>query len=195
MMTLQQLAAAISQRSEGRYEVQLADEMELPEVEHASLILRLKRARIEKAGWRTVLLIELPSHLAQEAHQWAASVRDVLPEPETSDLFMFIILQEATHDEAIRIETDDRFCRKVVARQQETPMEFLDRTFLAALDPPGNVETLSDPLVAALQALSSAQSWTRDHIDFWKTELLSTTNGADVARSLRASMTGSEDQQ
>ncbi|HBP5406593.1 ABC-three component system middle component 1 [Pseudomonas aeruginosa] len=195
MMTLQQLAAAISQRSEGRYEVQLADEMELPEVEHASLILRLKRARIEKAGWRTVLLIELPSHLAQEAHQWAASIRDVLPEPETSDLFMFIILQEATHDEAIRIETDDRFCRKVVARQQETPMEFLDRTFLAALDPPGNVETLSDPLVAALQALSSAQSWTKDHIDFWKTELLSTTNGADVARSLRASMTGSEDQQ
>ncbi len=195
MMTLQQLAAAISQRSEGRYEVQLADEMELPEIEHASLILRLKRARIEKAGWRTVLLIELPSHLAQEAHQWAASIRDVLPEPETSDLFMFIILQEATHDEAIRIETDDRFCRKVVARQQETPMEFLDRTFLAALDPPGNVETLSDPLVAALQALSSAQSWTKDHIDFWKTELLSTTNGADVARSLRASMTGSEDQQ
>ncbi|GAB7558422.1 hypothetical protein nrt1_26170 [Pseudomonas aeruginosa] len=195
MMTLQQLAAALSQRSEGRYEVKLADEMELPEVEHASLILRLKRARIEKAGWRTVLLIELPSHLAQEAHQWAASIRDVLPEPETSDLFMFIILQEATHDEAIRIETDDRFCRKVVARQQETPMEFLDRTFLAALDPPGNVETLSDPLVAALQALSSAQSWTRDHIDFWKTELLSTTNGADVARSLRASMTGSEDKQ
>lgn len=195
MMTLQQLAAAISQRSEGRYEVQQADELELPEVEHASLILRLKRARIDKAGWRTVLLIELPSHLAQEAHQWAASIRDVLPEPETSDLFMFIILQGATHDEAIRIETDDRFCRKVVARQQETPMEFLDRTFLAALDPPGNVETLSDPLVAALQALSSAQSWTKDHIDIWKTELLSTTNGADVARSLRASMTGSEDQQ
>lgn len=195
MMTLQELAAAISQRSEGRYEVQLADEMELPKVEHASLILRLKRARIEKAGWRTVLLIELPSHSAQAAHQWAASIRDVLPEPETSDLFMFIILQEATHDEAIRIETDDRFCRKVVARQQETPMEFLDRTFLATLDPPGNVETLSDPLVAALHALSSAQSWTKDHIDFWKTELLSTTNGADVARSLRASMTGSEDQQ
>ncbi|MBD9616247.1 ABC-three component system middle component 1 [Pseudomonas sp. PDM07] len=195
MMTLQQLAAAIRQRAEGRYEVQLADEMELPEVDHDSIILRLKRAHIEKAGWRTVLLIELPSHSAQAAHQWAASVRDVLPEPETSDLFMFMILRETSPDEAIRIETDDRFCRKVVARQQETPMEFLDRTFLAALEPPGNVETLSDPLVAALQALSSAQSWTRDHIDVWKTELLSTASGADVARSLRASMTGSEDQQ
>lgn len=195
MMTLQQLAQAISQRSEGRYLVQLADEMGLPEVDHASLILRLKRAHIERAGWRTVLLIELPSHSAKATHQWAASVRDVLPEPETSDLFMFIILKEGTHDEAIRIETDDRFCRKVVARQQETPIEFLDRTFLAALDPPGNAETLSEPLVAALQALSSAQSWTKSHINFWKTELLSNTNGADIARSLRASMTGSEDQQ
>ncbi|WLH36084.1 hypothetical protein PSH79_02010 [Pseudomonas sp. FP2196] len=195
MMTLQQLTAAISLRAEGRYEVQLADAMELPEVDHASQILRLKRARIDKAGWRTVLLIELPSHAVQAAHQWAANVRDVLPEPETSDLYMFIILRDTTHDEATRIETDDRFCRKVVARQQEMPIEFLDRTFLAALDPPGEVETLSDPLVAALQALSSAQSWTKDHIDFWKTELLSTTNGADVARSLRESMAGSEDQQ
>jgi hypothetical protein len=195
MMTLQQLTAAISLRAEGRYEVQLADAMEFPEVDHASQILRLKRARIDKAGWRTVLLIELPSHAVQAAHQWAANVRDVLPEPETSDLYMFIILGDTTHDEATRIETDDRFCRKVVARQQETPIEFLDRTFLAALDPPGEVETLSDPLVAALQALSSAQSWTKDHIDFWKTELLLTTNGADVARSLRESMAGSEDQQ
>lgn len=195
MMTLQQLAAAISQRAEGRYEVHLADSMELPEVEHTSEILRLKRARIDKAGWRTVLLIELPSHAVQAAHQWAADVRDVLPEPETSDLYMFLVINGASNDEAVRIETDDRFCRKVVARQLEKPMDFLDRTFLAALDPPGDVETLSDPLLAALKALSTAKPWTDDHIDFWKTELLSTTNGADVVRSLRESMAGSEDHQ
>lgn len=195
MMTLQQLAAAISRRAEGRYEVHLADSMELPEVEHTSEILRLKRARIDKAGWRTVLLIEIPSHAVQAAHQWAADVRDVLPEPETSDLYMFLVINGASNDEAVRIETDDRFCRKVVVRQQETPMDFLDRTFLAALDPPGDVETLSDPLLAALKALSSAKPWTDDHIDLWKTELLSTTNGADVVRSLRESMAGSEDQQ
>lgn len=35
MMTLQQLAAAIRQRSAGRYEEQLTDGMELPEVDHA----------------------------------------------------------------------------------------------------------------------------------------------------------------
>lgn len=195
MMTLQELTLAISRRAEGRYEVHQAEAMELPEVDHSSLVLRLKRAHIAKAGWRTVLLIELPSHSVQAAYQWAANVRDVLPEPETSDLFMFMVLREASHDEASRIETDDRFCRKVVARQKETPMELLDRTFLAALEPPGNVETLSDPLVAALESLSSAQSWTRDHIDSWKRELLSAASGADVARSLRESMTGREDQQ
>lgn len=195
MMTFQQLRAAIIQRAEGRYEVHPAEAMELPKVKHTSEILRLKRSSIDKAGWRTVLLIELPSHLVKAAHQWAADIRDVLPEPETSDLYMFIILRETTDDEATRIETDDRFCRKVVTRQEETPMGFLDRTFLAALDPPGNVETLSDPLVAALQALSSTQSWTKDHIERWKTELLSTTNGADVARLLRESMTKSDDQQ
>lgn len=195
MITLQQMTTAISQRAKGRYEIQLADAIEFPEVEHTSQILRLKRVGLEKAGWRTVLLIELPSHAIQAAHQWAASIRDVLPEPETSDLYMFIILLGTTPDEATRIETDDRFCRKVVVRLQETPMAFLDRTFLAALDPPGDVEALSDPLVAALQALSSAHVWTKDHIDLLKTELLSTTNGADVVRSLRASMAGSEDKQ
>jgi hypothetical protein len=195
MMTFQQLKAAINQRAEGRYEVCLAKAMELPEVEHTSEILRLKRSSIDNAGWRTLLLIELPSKLVKAAHQWAADIRDVLPEPETSDLYMFIILRETTHDEATRIETDDRFCRKVVTRQEETAMQFLDRTFLAALDPSGNDETLSDPLVAALHALSSSQAWTKDHVDRWKTELLSTTNGADVARLLWESMTNSENQQ
>jgi len=195
MMTFQQLTAAINQRAKSRYDVHVAKPMELPKVEHTSEILRLRRTSLEKAGWRTLLLIELPSHSVQAAHQWAASIRDVLPEPETSDLYMFMILRDTTQDEATRIETDDRFCRKIVARQQETPVEFLDRTFLATLDPPGDGKKLSDPLVAALNSLSEAQPWTREHIDRWKTELLSTTNGADVARLLRKSMTGSKDEQ
>lgn len=102
MMIIQQLTAAISQRAEDRYEIQLADAIEFPEVEHTSQIWRLKRVGLEKAGWRTVLLIELPSHAVQAAHQWAASIRDVLPEPETSNLYMFIILLGTTPDEATR---------------------------------------------------------------------------------------------
>lgn len=195
MMKLQQLTAAISQRAEGRYEVHLADAVDLPEVEHSSEILRLKRSRIDKAGWRTVLLIELPSSAVQAAHQWAADVRDVLPEPETSDLYMFLVISDVTNDEATRIETDERFCRKIVARQSEAVMDFLDRTFLAALDPPGDVETLSDPLISALNSLSAAHPWTGPHITALKAELLSNTSGADVVRVLSDSLGSSEDQQ
>lgn len=195
MMKLQQLTAAISQRAEGRYEVHLADAVDLPEVEHSSEILRLKRSRIDKAGWRTVLLIELPSSAVQAAHHWAADVRDVLPEPETSDLYMFLVISDVTNDEATRIETDERFCRKIVARQSEAVMDFLDRTFLAALDPPGDVETLSDPLISALNSLSAAHPWTGPHITALKAELLSNTSGADVVRVLSDSLGSSEDQQ
>ncbi|MGQ7245520.1 ABC-three component system middle component 1 [Salinicola sp. V024] len=194
MMTLQQLAAAISQRAEGRYEVHVTDAMDLPGAEHTSEILRLKRSWIDKAGWRTVLLIELQSSAVQAAHQWAADVRDVLPEPETSDLYMFLLINDVTNDEAVRIETDDRFCRKVVARQSEDVMDFLDRTFLAALDPPGNVETLSDPLVSALKSLSDDLPWTAPYISVWKAELLSNTSGVDVVRVLSDSLRSSEDQ-
>lgn len=195
MMTLQQLAAAIRQRAEGRYEVYPVDTIELPEVEHTSEILRLKRSRIDKAGWRTILLIELPLSAVQAAHQWAANVRDVLPEPETSDLYMFMVISDVINDEAARIETDDRFCRKFVARQPETAVDFLDRTFLAALDPPGNVETLSDPLISALNSLSAAHPWTDSHITAWKAELLANTSGADVVRVLSDSLDSNEDQQ
>ncbi|MBP0945003.1 ABC-three component system middle component 1 [Pseudomonas alliivorans] len=195
MVTLEELATATAQRAEGRYEIRLLDKDELPEVEHSSTVMRLRRAGIDKAGWRTVLLIELPSFAVQSAHHWAANVRDVLPEPETSDLYMFLVIGQVSNDEATRIETDDRFCRKVVVRQLETESEFLDRTFLASLEPPGNAESLSDPLVSALKTLTSTHIWTETLVPAWRSELLSNANGADVVKALRDSMTASKDQQ
>jgi hypothetical protein len=195
MVTLEELATAIAQRAERRYEVRLLDEDELPGVEHFSCIVRLKRAGIEKAGWRTVLMVEVPSWAIKSAHQWAANVRDMLPEPETSDLYMFMVVDEVANDEVTRIETDDRFCRKFVARPSETALEFLDRTFLASLEPPGNAESLSDPLVSALKTLTSKLTWTESLVPAWRSELLSSTSGADVVKALRESMAEIKDQQ
>lgn len=195
MMTLEHLTMAINQRAESRYQVQVADAFELPDVDHPSTVLRLKRQRSTNAGWRTVLLIQLPSTALQAAYQWSADVRDVLPEPETSDLYMFMLIGDTSDNEAARIETDDRFCRKVVARQSEEPLDFLDRTFLASLDPPGNVETLSDPLVSALKAMVKSHPWTGRHMSAWKAELLSTANGGDVVQILSDSVISSENQQ
>ena len=195
MMTLEDLTTAISQRAENRYQVQAAEAIELPDVDHPSTILRLKRQRNTNAGWRTVLLIEVPSSSLQAAYQWSADIRDVLPEPETSDLYMFMLIGDISDNEAARIETDDRFCRKVVARQLEDALDFLDRTFLAALDPPGNVETLSDPLISAFKAMVKSHPWTGRHMAVWKTELLSTSNGGDVVQILSDSVISSENQQ
>ncbi|MEP9317724.1 ABC-three component system middle component 1 [Pseudomonas sp. LABIM340] len=194
MLTLQEVAGAIIQRVEGRYDVcpQDVTELMLPEVDYDSHVLRLKRSHIERAGWRTVLLIELPLTALQAANQWAADVRDVLPEPETADLYMFLMISGIAKDDAARIETDDRFCRKVVVRESEAAGDFLNRTFLAVLDPAGDVETLSDPLVSALNTLSNAHPWSAPHIAAWKTQLLTNQNGADVVRVLTDSLSESE---
>ncbi|EGH27730.1 hypothetical protein PSYJA_01314 [Pseudomonas syringae pv. japonica str. M301072] len=194
MLTLQELASAIIQRVEGRYDVCPRDvtELMLPEVEYDSHVLRLKRSHIERAGWRTVLLIELPLTALQAANQWAADVRDVLPEPETADLYMFLMIGGIAKDDAARIETDDRFCRKVVVRESEAAGDFLNRTFLAALDPAGDVETFSDPLVSALNTLSNARPWSVPHIAVWRAQLLTNKNGVDVVRILTDSLSESE---
>lgn len=194
MLTLQEVASAIIQRVEGRYDVCPRDvtELILPEVDYESGVIRLKRSHIEKAGWRTILLIELPLTALQAANQWAADVRDVLPEPETADLYMFLMIRGIAKDDAARIETDDRFCRKVVVRESEVAGDFLNRTFLAALDPAGDVETLSDPLVSALNALTKAHPWSAPHIAAWKAELLTNQNGADVVRVLTDSLSEDE---
>lgn len=194
MLTLQELTSAIIQRVEGRYDVCPRDvtELMLPEVEYDSHVLRLKRSHIERAGWRTVLLIELPLTALQAANQWAADVRDVLPEPETADLYMFLMISGIAKDDAARIETDDRFCRKVVVRESEAAGDFLNRTFLATLDPAGDVEMLSDPLVSALNTLSNERPWSVPHIAAWRTQLLTNQNGADVVRVLIGSLSESE---
>lgn len=194
MLTLQELTGAIIQRVEGRYDVCPKDvkELMLPEVEYDSHVLRLKRSHIKGAGWRTVLLIELPLTALQVANQWAADVRDVLPEPETADLYMFLMISDISKDYAARIETDDMFCRKVVVRESEAAGDFLNRTFLAALDPAGDVEALSDPLASALHTLSTAHPWSAPHIAAWRAQLLTNKNAADVVRVLTDSLSESE---
>lgn len=197
MLTVHEVVEAIIQRAEGRYDVMPAEEsvmLSYPKVECKAGAYRLKRSTMTGAGWRTVLLIELPLTSIQVAFHWSADVRDVLPEPETADLYMFLMINNISEDDAARIETDDRFCRKVVVRESEDVMDFLDRTFLAALDPAGDIETLSDPLVSALTELSTVHPWVSTHITSWKEHLLSTSSGAEVVQIFNSALNGSEEQ-
>ncbi|BBO56429.1 ABC-three component system middle component 1 [Cobetia sp. AM6] len=196
MMTIQGVIAAIAKRVEGRYEEPVINQ-ELfcfpdPGVEFETC--RLKRINRPNAGFKTILIVDLSyeSSSLQAAFRLAADVRDILPEPETADLYMFMLIRKIPFEDATRIETDDRFCRKVVAKESEKVDELLDRTFLSSLSLTTISEGLNDPLLAALASLGDTHPWTLRHLDSWRNSLLSGKNGSEIADELRKQAFDSE---
>lgn len=199
MLTIPEMVAAISKRAEGRYEVSLSDTLELesPLIEIDSTTVQLKRVNQEGAGWRTVLIAAFTYDQAKilDAFRWAADVRDMLAEPQTADLYMFMLIEGIASEDAARLETDDRFCIKVVIREQEDVDSFLDRSFLATLSPASSSDNISDPLLASLDSLGVAHSWVVPHLDTWRELLLSGKSGSDIAEALKVAAFGDEDSQ
>jgi len=197
MIEISELVSAIQQRAQGRYDVCAPQAIDLPaplaKMEFETI--QLKRVNQQGAGWRTVLIAAFPFELAniQGAFRWAADVRDMLPEPQTADLYMFLLIEDVDSEDAARLETDDRFCRKVVAREQESVSSFLDRSFLASLAPAGSSDGITDPLLAALESLKKAHSWVEPHLPEWHGLLLSGRAGADIADALKRVTYGDED--
>lgn len=199
MPTIHQLVTSIAERAEGRYEVHLpdADEMVSPSLDISISAIRLKRVNRETAGWRTVLLTAFRNDHKniQSAFRWAADVRDILAEPQTADLYMFMLIDGIESEDAARLETDDRFCRKMVMREGESIDSFLDRSFLASLTPLVGPNNISDPLLASLTTMCQAHSWVEPYIETWRELLLSENSGNEIVRSLRTVTFGGKDSQ
>lgn len=188
MLDIPEMVSAITTRAEGRYEVFTPESVELAPLsdEFTFAVIQLKRANQEMAGWRTILITALPFDAGkiQQAFRWAADVRDTLAEPQTSDLYMFMLIEGIASEDAARLETDDRFCRKIVVREQEDVESFLDRSFLATLTPASTSGSISDPLSAAMGALVAAHTWVEPHHNTWREILLSGQSGSEIANSL-----------
>jgi hypothetical protein len=197
MLTIPEMVAAISKRAEGRYETLSSNNVEpaSPSTEFESATVQLKRVNQDGAGWRTVLIAAFPFDSAkiQDAFRWAADVRDMLVEPQTADLYMFMLIEGIAPEDAARLETDDRFCRKIVVREQEDVSSFLDRSFLAPLSPAGNANDISDPLLASLNSLALAHSWVAPHLEVWRELLLSGRSSSDIAEALNVAAFGEKD--
>jgi hypothetical protein len=195
MTTVNEIIAAIAARAEGRYEVSCTEDELLSLFTDAGNagVCRLRRLNAD-AGWRTILISSLAFESAsiQAVRRWAADVRDVLPEPQTADLYMFLVIEGIPGEEASRIETDDRFCRKVVLRASESVNDFLDRTFLATLSPVGESGAIGDPLLAALFAMAGKHPWTEPQLSVWRELLVSGKSGSEVAQYLDAVASGRE---
>ncbi|WP_413741887.1 ABC-three component system middle component 1 [Sodalis sp. RH15] len=197
MPTISEIVTAILTCAEGRYEVSLSNAFELasPSIEIDSTTVQLKRINREGAGWRTVLIAAIPFDSAkiQSAFRWAADVRDMLAEPQTADLYMFLLIENIASEDAARLETDDRFCRKVVIRVQEDIDSFLNRTFLATLSVAGESDNIVDPLLASLNSLSLAHTWVEPHLEKWRELLLSGQSGDDIVKALKVAAFGDRD--
>ncbi|GEM_PF-604252 len=197
MPTIQELVTAITKRAEGRYEVHLVDEDEMvsPSIDIGMTAIQLRRINRENAGWRTVLITAFPSNKdnIQSAFRWAADIRDLLAEPQTADLYMFMLIDGVESEDAARFETDDRFCRKVVLRKHEDIDSFLDRSFLASLTPARDGNDISDPLLASLNSMCQAHNWVKPHLEKWRELLLSEKSGDEIVNSLRDMTFGEKD--
>ncbi len=96
-------------------------------------VVRLRRTGAARGGWRTMLVASLPNaDQLGKALRWTADVREELPDPEASDLYLLIVGPGLDELDPETIESDEHFCRKLVQRtSEETPNAMLDRTFLA----------------------------------------------------------------
>ena len=187
MMSVDDMISAISNRAHGRFSVSRGAEDLFPldqPIPHAH-VCRLQRVG-SSIGWRTILVASMhfSPESVQAAYRWAADVREQLSEPETADLYMFMLIDEIPDEEAARIETDDRFCRKVVLRNWESVNDLLDRTFLAGLSPDGVTSPIGDPLQTALASLAVEHPWTQGYLGTWRDILLSGKTGADLGSEL-----------
>lgn len=189
-MSIEATISAIEARAFGRFTVSAGDKnlllapSDFPRVTGAS-VRRLRRSDTA-GGWRTILIakVEFTSEAIQDLYRWAADVRAQLHEPETADLYLFMLVTDIPDEEASRIETDDRFCRKIVLRRAETIGDLLDRTFLATVAQDASTGTIGDPLQAALVGVADEHPWLQAHLSLWREVLLSGLTGDDLALAL-----------
>lgn len=137
---------------------------------------------------KTILIAELKeiSELKDVLH-WTASVKDILLDPESSDLYLFVIFEtdDITLEESLRIESTEQFCRKYVQRPNKTVNEFIERTFLSRINSTKQDAEHIDPLNNALLLTEKNNKWfTKEEQLKWKNLLLSNKTGYDLVELL-----------
>ncbi|WP_163022446.1 ABC-three component system middle component 1 [Pseudomonas viridiflava] len=149
-------------------------------------VVTLKKRTAKSGGNKTLLLacFSSPDQIELGA-KWAADVRDALPEPEASDLYLFLSVEGLSEGECSRLEADEQFCRKYVLRPNETNSSLVLRTFLGPLvvvDEGGNV---ADPIVSAMRSTEKEHEWLDAPMqEYWKELFLSSRESAVIASLL-----------
>ncbi|EHU4848714.1 hypothetical protein CRN32_12405 [Vibrio vulnificus] len=149
-------------------------------------VLLLKRKEAGCESFKTVLVASV--NTIQEVGvviHWAANVRDMTPEPNSSDIYLFLNINNTSIEECNRIEADELYCRKYVIRPNETSQHFLSRTFLALPMSKGEIEELSDPISISLSRTAEKHKWfSHEEQKAWHQILLSHNTAQDLVDEL-----------
>ncbi|MEZ8486039.1 ABC-three component system middle component 1, partial [Vibrio splendidus] len=149
-------------------------------------VLLLKRTQARCDSFKTVLIASVDSvEESGDVIHWAANVRDMTPEPNSSDIYLFLMIKNASLEDCNRIEADELYCRKYVIRPHESSQHFLSRTFLALPMSVSDIEELSDPISVCLSRVAEKHQWlTHEEQKAWRQILLSHDSAQDIIDEL-----------
>lgn len=153
---------------------------------HEYSVIRARRPAKTSKYCRTLLVASLGSKSQLEAAlRWTAEVRDGLIEPETSDLYLFLLIPDILPHEIIQLEANEQFCRKYVIREVFNVQQALRRTFLAKDFEYKSSENLSDPVLVAFRETQTAHDWlSEDYQNTWLKAFLSTDATSEIITQL-----------
>jgi hypothetical protein len=196
-MKIEELNTFIIDYIQGRFQLQestLSVLLCLDETSIAKKVLRIQRIKQDNItyheNWKTILIAEV--HTKEEiqfAQEWSAIVKDALLDPETADLYLFIIYApnvfDISIDECNSIESSEQYCRKYIQRPGKTAIELIERTFLSKLEDIQQQNDVIDPINTAIAATAEKHSWfTDEEQKKWRTALLSENSGYDLIELL-----------
>jgi len=147
---------------------------------------RIKRIKNQDSGnFKTILVVRInEGKLLKESIEWAGLTRDLLLNPELSDLYLLIYFPEEltlSLNECLRIEATEEICRKYVLRPGESGDDFIKRTFLMPLIESDSKALGADPLLNAFNEVEKKYPWFDDlEKENWKKAFLSGSTGADL---------------
>lgn len=170
-MTFEQFAAHISDNIQNRFSLETQNDVEgemldlLPENIPYRQVLRFERqhpSHILSRYMKTLLIVGITTDQLRDVLQWAALCKELLLDPETSDIYLFILWlndSDPSVEECLRVEANEDFCRKFVLRPHETIESFIERTFLKQVNTPQPLDLGQDPLISAFSGLEEQFAW------------------------------------
>ncbi|WP_284086147.1 ABC-three component system middle component 1 [Acinetobacter pittii] len=168
------------------YESKTVQFKQLAPQEIGGEVILLRRVKSQALGYKTILVASAENiEDLSEILYWAANVRDNLPEPCTSDLYLFLSIKNISIDECNRIEADDQYCRKIIKRPEETTEDFINRTFLVLPLSQNKIMTVNDPITNALHHTAKEYpNFAVAEQEYWYQELLSNKRGEELAEQI-----------